>query len=66
MKLLELLKVLDKDLYVELYNTRADRIIKAQVEELLVNDIKVWDKKVLTIYPEHNTRQNYLEITLVD
>ena len=66
MKLKELLEVIDKDLYVELYNTRADRIIKAKVEELLLNDIKIWEKEVLSIYPEHNTRSNYLEITIIE
>ena len=66
MKLLELLKVIDKDLYVEIYNLRADRIIKAKVDELLLHDIGLWEKEVLSINPEHTTRQNYLEITLVD
>lgn len=60
----ELLEILDYDTEAEIYDRHANMIIKAPILELQLNDVGLWDKEVITISPQHNQRENYLEITI--
>ena len=60
----EILEILDEDTEAEIYDIHANMIIKAPIYELQVNDVGLWDKEVITISPQHNQRENYLEITI--